>query len=396
MKNSKNGDIKAYNDDLHSPSNWLDSSFHNTYRGKTVLVTGHTGFKGTWLSIWLKALGARVVGYSLKPNTQPSIFEETGLNDKVTHIIGDVRDENDLYRVFLEHEPELVFHLAAQPLVRESYKDPSLTYETNVMGLVYLLEAVRKTDSVQVVINVTSDKCYENKEWIWKYRENDSMGGYDPYSSSKGCSELVTTAYRRSFFNPKNENGPRVLLASARAGNVIGGGDWAQDRIIPDCIRSLVAKQPIEVRNPNAIRPWQYVLEPLSGYLWLGLLLHNKFTDYASGWNFGPQHHETMTVKELVEHVIKIWGEGSWITQNNTQSSPHEATYLALDCSKAHHYLKWHSLYDVHETLNQTITWYKQYYFETLNTYQFCLDQIRKYISKAKSRNMRWASPLNI
>ncbi|MFW9856160.1 MAG: CDP-glucose 4,6-dehydratase [Candidatus Thorarchaeota archaeon] len=371
------------------------SDFVNVYRGKTVLVTGHTGFKGTWLSIWLKSLGAKVVGYSLKPDTQPSIFEETEMENRVTHVIGDVRDENNLNRVLQSHEPDFVFHLAAQPLVRLSYDDPKTTYETNIMGLVYLLEAIRKTSSVQVAINVTSDKCYENQEWVWGYRENDPMGGEDPYSSSKGCSELITAAYRRSFFSSNEKSQGGVALASARAGNVIGGGDWAQDRIIPDCMRALMEKKPIKVRNPLAYRPWQHVLEPLSGYLWLGFLLHVKGREYASAWNFGPNEKQTITVEELVELVIKVWGEGSWIPQRDTERQ-YEATYLKLDSSKAFRLLKWSSLYDIEEAIVKTINWYKIADEGQTDVYEFCLTQIREYIALAKNKGMIWTSVLDI
>ncbi|UCE12532.1 MAG: CDP-glucose 4,6-dehydratase [Candidatus Heimdallarchaeota archaeon] len=366
----------------------------NVYRNKTVLVTGHTGFKGTWLSIWLKALGGQVIGYSLEPNTQPSVFEVTQLENKITHIIGDIRDENHLNDVFQQYNPEFVFHLAAQSLVRESYKDPKLTYESNVIGLVYLFEVIRKTNSVRVVINVSSDKCYENKEWVWGYRENDPMGGYDPYSSSKGCSELITSAYRRSFFNDNEDS--CVVLASARAGNVIGGGDWAEDRIIPDCIRSLTTKKPILIRNPNAIRPWQHVLEPLSGYLWLGALLHNNGKDYASGWNFGPRENQSLPVKEIVERMIQIWGEGSWTTPQDVHAQPHEANYLKLDCSKAYRLLKWQAIYDIHETIVNTINWYKSYYYDSVDMFDLCLKQITNYVETAKKENLLWASTLDI
>jgi len=253
-----------------------NNTFNNIYNGKRVLVTGHTGFKGGWLSLWLKELRAEVIGYSLDPPTSPSFFEAVDLKNKLIHITGDVRDEKHLLSVFKKYQPEFVFHLAAQPLVRLSYKDPKLTYETNIMGTVNVLESVRKTKSARVCIIVTTDKCYENKEWIYGYRETDPMGGYDPYSSSKGCAELVTAAYRSSFFNPKDYGkSHRVAPSSARAGNVIGGGDWAEDRLIPDCIRTLSQNKIINIRNPQATRPWQYILEPLSGYLLLGSKMYN-------------------------------------------------------------------------------------------------------------------------
>jgi CDP-glucose 4,6-dehydratase len=395
MKEFNNMGRKKRDDNFEAQSPASSNpSILNIYREKVVLVTGHTGFKGTWLTIWLKALGAHVVGYSLEPNTKPSIFEETGLESKITHIIGDLRDENHLTEVLQNYNPEFVFHLAAQSLVRLSYKKPKLTYETNVIGLVYLLEAVRKTNSVRVVINVSSDKCYENKEWVWGYRENDPMGGYDPYSSSKGCSELITRAYRRSFF--KNGENNHVNLASARAGNVIGGGDWAKDRIVPDCVRFLTSKKPIEIRNPHAIRPWQYVLEPLSGYLWLGAQLSEVGRNFASSWNFGPIENQTMTVKELVQQMINIWGEGSWVLQQDAHMQPHEANYLKLDCSKAYRILKWHAIYDIHETIINTVNWYKSYYKENVDAYELCLKQIEKYVTKARYKNIPWSSIMSI
>jgi CDP-glucose 4,6-dehydratase len=367
-------------------------SVSNVYRDKTILVTGHTGFKGTWLTIWLKALGARIVGYSLEPNTKPSVFEESGLRKNITHINGDVRDEEHLTSVLQKYKPDFVFHLAAQSLGSLAYKNPKLTYETNVIGLVYLLEAIRKIDSVRVVVNVTSDKCYENKEWIWGYRENDPMGGYDPYSSSKGCSELITTAYRRSFFKNSENSVDSLALASARAGNVIGGGDWAEDRIVPDCIRFLTTKRPIKIRNPNAIRPWQFVLEPLSGYLWLGALLFNVGKSYASSWNFGPIENQAITVKELVQQLINVWGEGSCILEQNAHKQPHEANYLKLDCSKAYRILKWHSIYDIHETIADTVNWYQSFYNNDESVSELCLKQIKKYVTKAKIQSIPWAS----
>ncbi|HXN05650.1 MAG TPA: CDP-glucose 4,6-dehydratase, partial [Nitrospiria bacterium] len=286
----------------------MKSLFSNIYENKRVLVTGNTGFKGSWLSLWLKRLGARVIGYSLPPPTEPSLFKEARLYEGMTHINGDIRDSQALIKAFRVHQPEIVFHLAAQPLVRQSYQNPEETYSTNVMGTVHVLEAIRKTGSVRVCVNVTSDKCYENKEWDYAYRENDPMGGYDPYSSSKGAAELVGSAYRRSFFNTKNYNQHQMSLVSVRAGNVIGGGDWAQDRLMPDIVGALSHKKCIEIRNPGSIRPWQHVLDPLSGYLWLGSLLWRKPTEYDYGWNFGPLASDSMTVKEIVEESIVLWG----------------------------------------------------------------------------------------
>ncbi len=375
-----------------SPSDLEAVGKKTTFKGKTVLITGHTGFKGTWLSIWLNELGANVVGYSLKPNTSPSFFMETNLEQKIEHIIGDIRDVRHLSKVFQDFEPDIVYHLAAQTLVRLSYRDPKLTYETNVLGFVNLLEVARRTDSVKVIINVSSDKCYENKEWIWGYREIDPIGGYDPYSSSKACSELVTATYQRSFFNPKGNSEKLILLASVRAGNTIGGGDWAEDRIIPDCIKSLVAKKAILIRNPNSIRPWQYVLEPLSGYLWLGAILYQNNQNFSSAWNFGPKEEETITVKQLVERIIQNWGSGSYSTQNNTHLQPHEANYLKLDCSKAHQLLKWRPLYDAKTAINETIEWYRSFYCskKDKDLYEISLKQIEKYVKTGKNMKIIW------
>lgn len=381
--------------DDNQSSNKFESVEKSGYANKTVLITGHTGFKGSWLTLWLSALDAHIVGYSLKPNTQPNIFEACNLEKRITHIIGDIRDEEHLTEVVQKTQPEFVFHLAAQPLVRLSYEDPKYTYETNIMGLVNLLEAVRKTDSVHAVINVTSDKCYENREWIWGYRENDPMGGHDPYSSSKGCSELITSSYRMSFFNANQNVGYNTSLASARAGNVIGGGDWAHDRIIPDCIRALTRKEKISIRNPHAQRPWQHVLEPISGYLWLGLLLRHYGAKYSSSWNFGPKENQAISVSELVNRIIQIWGEGDWFSQKNTHKQLHEASYLKLDISKAYQLLNWFPLYNANEALNETIKWYSFYYQGNGDLYNLSLEQLRGYIGKAKESKISWSNYLD-
>jgi CDP-glucose 4,6-dehydratase len=334
--------------------------FNDFYRGKRVLVTGHTGFKGSWLTLWLKELGAEVVGYSLEPPTKPNFFEATGLEKAITHIHGDIRDEKKLISVFREFNPEFVFHLAAQSLVRLSYKEPRLTYETNVMGTVNILEAIRETASVRAAVVVTSDKCYENREWVYGYREIDPMGGYDPYSSSKGCAELIVAAYIKSFFNEGRHQEHRVAVASVRAGNVIGGGDWGEDRLIPDCVRSLSRGEAVIIRNPDGVRPWQYILEPLSGYLWLGARLHGQGSRFSGAWNFGPAEEDILTVREIVELVIKLWGKGSY--HIDTADHPHEAKLLKLDCSKAHTLLNWKPQYSIDEAVKETIEWYKLYY----------------------------------
>ena len=359
----------------------MGNYFRNAYKNKKVLITGHTGFKGTWLSLWFTGLGAKVIGYSLEPPTEPNLFESIGLEDKITHIIGDVRDEKHLISAFEKYQPEFIFHLAAQAIVRRSYYEPKLTYETNVMGTVNVLEALRRIKSVRVCIIVTSDKCYENREWVYGYRETDPLGGYDPYSSSKGCAELVTAAYRKSFFNPKDYGETHnVALSSVRAGNVIGGGDWGEDRIIPDCMGALSKGETIVIRNPSAIRPWQYVLEPLSGYLLLGTLMCKDGTRYSDAWNFGPNDESIITVEELVKLVIKHWGSGSYTIDTSTH--PHEAGFLKLDISKARSLLGWRPIYDVHEAVERTINWYKNFYNGIRELYENTVKEIREYSSR--------------
>lgn len=359
--------------------------FQGSYEKKTVLVTGHTGFKGAWLSLWLSRLGARVVGYALPPTT-PSLFEEARLEESLTHLVGDVRDREALERTLSEHQPEIVFHLAAQPLVRYSYRSPVETYETNVMGTVNLLEAIRQTPSVKACLVVTSDKCYENREWVYAYRENDAMGGYDPYSSSKGCAELVTAAYRNSFF----QAGPAI--ASVRAGNVIGGGDWAEDRIVPDCMRALASGFPIGVRNPHAVRPWQHVLEPLSGYLWLGARLLQEPAPHAEAWNFGPLGPSNVTVREVVERLVAFWGDGAWHTPELGASQPHEAHFLKLDTTKATNLLGWRPVYDLETTLRAVSDWYAAFYRASdFDARAFTLSQIEAYERQATMDGLAWA-----
>jgi CDP-glucose 4,6-dehydratase len=353
--------------------------FSNLLKDKTVLITGHTGFKGSWLCIWLKELGAKVIGYALDPYTDRDNFVVTGLQDKVTHIIGDVRDFYALRKVFEEHRPKFVFHLAAQPIVRESYISPKETYDINIGGTVNVLECCRLTDSVRVIVNVTSDKCYDNKEWIWGYRENDPMGGYDPYSSSKGCSELVTAAYRKSFFNPDNFNDHKKSLASARAGNVIGGGDWQKDRIIPDCIKALESNKSIEIRNPSATRPWQHVLEPLSGYLLLASKMYKNPKNFCGAWNFGPNCDSIISVGEVVDKVVTQWGYGSW-TNLSEKTAPHEAKLLSLDISKAKSNIGWSPVWDTEKAIEITIDWYKKYIKK--DPYRICVDQIEEFNAK--------------
>ena len=330
------------------------------WANKTVLITGHTGFKGSWLSMWLQSMGATVIGYALSPDDKPNLFAAASIADGMTSIHGDIRDFEALSAVVKKYRPDIVIHMAAQALVRYSYAHPVETYAVNVMGTVHLLEAVRQIDSVRAIVNVTSDKCYENREWDVGYREHEAMGGYDPYSSSKGCAELVASAYRNSFFNHQDYVKHGVALASARAGNVIGGGDWAEDRLIPDVMRAIVQGKPVSIRNPHAIRPWQHVLEPLSGYLILAQKLYEDGIRYAEGWNFGPEDEDAKPVQWLVERLIHEWGVGaSWTLDGGEHA--HEAHYLRLDCSKAKERLGWQPRWHLEEALRMIVDWYRAY-----------------------------------
>ncbi len=349
------------------------------WQGKRVLLTGHTGFKGSWLSLWLQSMGAQVVGYALAAPTQPSLFDVANVGQDMTSIVGDIRDLNHLQTVFAEHQPEVVIHMAAQALVRYSYIVPVETYSTNVMGTVHLLEAVRNTPSVKAVVNVTSDKCYENREWAWGYRENEAMGGYDPYSNSKGCAELITSAYRNSYFHPDKYSQHGVAIASGRAGNVIGGGDWAADRLIPDMMRAITQGQPVSIRNAHSIRPWQHVLEPLSGYLLLAQKLYEQGPSFAEGWNFGPNDDDAKPVEWILNHLTKIWGEGaSW--QLDGGEHPHEAHYLKLDCSKAKSRLHWQPRWTLTDAIEKICIWHKAY-IAAADMREMCMYQIKQYES---------------
>ena len=327
----------------------------STFKGRRVFITGHTGFKGSWLAILLKEIGAEVLGYALPPVGKKNHFELLGLAQAIGHVEADIRDEEKLSATVSGFQPEFVFHLAAQALVRSSYSDPKTTFETNVIGSVNLLEAVRKCESVRSLVYITSDKCYENLEWLWGYRESDQLGGHDPYSASKASAEMVFSAYARSFFF----NRPDLGAASARAGNVIGGGDWAMDRIIPDCIRAIESEKPIHLRNPLATRPWQHVLEPLAGYLLLAARLRKEPSAYSGSWNFGPSSKEVRTVLEVAEHLVARFGRGSIIRETNVKNH-HEAKLLQLNCDKAHQVLGWYPRWDFERTLNVTSDWYKQ------------------------------------
>jgi CDP-glucose 4,6-dehydratase len=348
------------------------------WRNKKVFLTGHTGFKGSWLSLWLQKLGAHVTGYALESPTYPALYNVADVQKGMTSVIGDVRDSTKLMQTMRDISPEIVFHMAAQPLVRRSYLDPVETYSTNVMGTVHLLEAARQTASIRAIVNVTTDKCYENKEWVWGYREDEPMGGYDPYSNSKGCSELVSAAYRASFFNSSTYDQHGVALATARAGNVIGGGDWAADRLVPDILAAMQAGQSVRIRNPHAIRPWQHVLEPLSGYLQLAQALYERGPEVSQAFNFGPSENDAKPVHWIVERLTQQWGsDAGW--QVDEGEHPHEAHYLRLDCSKARAILGWQPQWHLEIALEKIVGWHKEY-LNNKNLREFCLHQIDEYM----------------
>ena len=336
----------------------MKALFEGIYENRKVLITGHTGFKGSWLCILLDKLGADVYGYALDPPTKPSLYVEAKIDEFVTSYIGDIRNLDYLQEVLTKVQPEIVIHMAAQSLVRESYKIPVETYSINVMGTVNLLDVCRRIKCVKAIVNVTTDKCYENREWHWGYRENEPMGGYDPYSNSKGCSELVTLSFRSSYFNPAKYSEHGVAIATARAGNVIGGGDWADDRLIPDFIRAITVGEEVKIRSPYAIRPWQHVLEPLSGYLSLASKLFTEGTKYAEAWNFGPDDRDAKNVEWVTSTICQLWGEGASFSINNNPQ-PHEANYLKLDCSKAKAEMNWIPKWDIETTLKSIVDWNK-------------------------------------
>jgi CDP-glucose 4,6-dehydratase len=352
----------------------MDASF---WRDRHVFITGHTGFKGSWLSLWLQRLSARVVGYSLPPPTVPSLYELAGVKSGIVSIIGDVRDYGRLRDSLEKHRPEIVFHMAAQSVVRLSYQDPVDTYSTNVMGTVNLLEAVRKLPGKVAVVNITSDKTYENNEWVWGYRETDRLGGHDPYSNSKACSEMVTQCFRDSFFAPVGGNGSDKSIATARAGNVIGGGDWTRDQLIPDVVNAFREGRPVVLRNPHAVRPWQFVLDCLGGYMTLAAKLSTEGTKYSGPWNFGPYHEDTLSVQGMVERLIDKWpGKASW--ERDTNSHPHEAASLRLDTSRTTLELDWKPRLTVAESLDWIVDWYGSY-FQGADPKALCLGQIERF-----------------
>ena len=364
----------------------MQNLFGGIYKNKTVLVTGHTGFKGSWLVYWLNKMGAKVVGYSLKAPTTPNHIELLNLN--IDSIIGDIRDLDKLNQVFNKYKPDIVFHLAAQALVRLSYENPIETYETNVIGTLKVFEACRNA-KVKAIVNITSDKAYENKEWIWGYRENDPMGGYDPYSSSKGCADILSTSYRNSYFNTKDYKiKHNTLLATCRAGNVIGGGDWAKDRLITDIMLSVSQDKKVSIRNPKATRPWQHVLEPLSGYLHIGQKLLEEKVEFADAWNFGPSDEGSICVEEVVKNVKKHWDKIDYEI-NIDPNQLHEANLLKLDCSKAHILLKWKDVWDSQTTFEKTVKWYKSFYEEDKNI--LTEQDLDSYIYDAKLKEIEWS-----
>jgi CDP-glucose 4,6-dehydratase len=376
--------------------------FGGIYKDRVVLVTGHTGFKGSWLALWLKELGANVIGFSLPPQTDPNHFDLLTLQSSnplnIISIEGDIREKKRLEEILQTYNPEIVFHMAAQSLVRYSYKNPIETFETNVMGTINVFEACRNNESIRAIVNVTSDKCYENKEWVWGYRENDPMGGYDPYSASKGCAELVTSAYRNSFFSPSHPltlspSHYSVLLASARAGNVIGGGDWAEDRLIPDIMRAISKNAKVIIRNPKATRPWQHVLEPLSGYLMLGQKLLEGKKEFAEGWNFGPDGESNICVEDVVRKMKDNWQKIDYQLQPSNPptlqpSNPHEAGLLKLDCSKAHARLNWKPVWNIEKTISMTTRWYRGFYE---NGTILSLSDLHEYVEDAGKKDLIWA-----
>jgi CDP-glucose 4,6-dehydratase len=361
---------------------------NNIYNGKKVLVIGHTGFKGSWLSVWLLQLGAILTGYSLDTPSNPSNFEVLRLENKLKHFSGDIRDLDYLKQVFNEVKPEIVFHLAAQAITRRSYDIPQETFFTNLGGTVNVLECIRSSQSTKAAVIITSDKCYQNVEWVWGYRENDKLGGDDPYSASKACAEIACHSYIKSFFS----KGDAPKVATARAGNVIGGGDWAVDRIVPDCVRAFSTGKSLQLRNPNATRPWQHVLEPLSGYLWLGAnLFQNAEKVAGESFNFGPLSDVHRSVENLIRDFATIWGNGKWHMSDDSTVGKKEATLLKLNCDKALRYLNWHAVFSFEETVKMTANWYKAFYDGESDMYRFTVMQIEEYARLAQKQGLPWA-----
>jgi CDP-glucose 4,6-dehydratase len=358
------------------------------FNGAKVLVTGHTGFKGTWLSLWLNQIGAKVTGVALDIPSEPSHFNAAVLSEKLTDYRLDIRDGAALKAIIKKVEPDFIFHLAAQPLVRRSYAEPVDTWQTNTMGTINLLEALRVLDNDCTAVFITSDKCYDNVEWVWGYRETDALGGPDPYSASKGAAELAIRSYIRSFF-PADGN---IRIAVGRAGNVIGGGDWAEDRIVSDCMRAWSVGENVSLRNPSATRPWQHVLEPLSGYLSLASSLHEDVTLHGEPFNFGPPGHQNQSVGDLVEEMTKYWDQVRWTDISEKYGGPYESGLLKLNCDKALYHLKWQAVWGFEETVRETVLWYRHYYEQPLDSIAgFSLEQIDAYIDSARQQGKQWA-----
>lgn len=367
-------------------NNLCNTSLYAVFNGKTVLVTGHTGFKGSWLVAWLRLLGARVVGVALDPATSPSHFHVAGVSDGIDDLRVDVRNRRELECTVLDAQPDFVFHLAAQALVRQSYADPVGTWETNVMGTLHVLEALRKLEKECSAVLITSDKCYDNVEWVWGYRETDRIGGPDPYSASKGAAELVIRSYIKSYF----PSGSSVRIASARAGNVIGGGDWSADRIVPDCVKAWSKGDVVELRHPDATRPWQHVLEPLGGYLCLASALADKAELHGEPFNFGPQTQQDHSVLDLVAAMSKHWEQVRWLDVSDKEQGPYESGLLKLNCDKAMHYLNWHAVMSFDDTVRMTASWYRDYYSAPAQIAQSTSNQIIEYMQLARSQDMAW------
>lgn len=386
--------------------------FGGIFKGRTVLVTGHTGFKGSWLSIWLKLLGANVVGYSRDPEIEKKQrnFQLCHLSQRITHLTGDIRDLEPLTKPLEDHKPEVVIHMAAQPLVNISFQEPKRTFDTNVAGTVNLLEAIRQTKSVKVFIGVTTDKVYEDQRWVWGYRENDPLGGYDPYSASKAMVELAIQSYRRSWQEKWKEEGNEisfsdhpVSIASVRAGNVIGGGDFSKYRLVPDCMKALMDRDPILLRNPNSVRPWQHVLEPLGGYLWLAAnILQQTDENFSEAWNFGPSENEAVSCEALAQKAVDFWGGGSCKSIATDTSKRHETYILKLNWVKAATRLDWRPTYNWDQALKATVDWFKEYQRQdggsssaptTVDMYEFCCQQIQQYMTAASVQDIKWVNP---
>lgn len=380
----------------------MNNTFDGFFNGRRVLVTGHTGFKGSWLSIWLRELGAEVIGYSLDPPTNPSNFHLSRLENRIIHIQGDVRDQAKMTQTIQNYHPDIVFHLAAQPIVLASYREPKETFETNVMGTINIFEAIRRTESVKACVVITSDKVYEDKGWHWGYRENDTLGGYDPYSTSKAMTELAVASYRRSWRQKWSEESTtaafsdhEVAIASVRAGNVIGGGDFAKFRLIPDFMRACLEGKEVEIRNPTNVRPWQHLLEPLSGYLWLAVNLLRNPEEFSTSWNFGPAEREPISCKMMIEKTIELWGGGSF-NMAPGQYEGHETSVLRVNWDNAAYRLEWAPAYSWQDALTETVNWWKIYeanlkHDSEIDMYQVCVNHIHDYVKRAKQQNIRWA-----